>query len=306
MSIDNISTYYADLLLAQYRDQTRARATIRLLAKQALADMITDQVNAAFDIDTAVGTQLDIIGKYVGLSRMVGDPIAQPYFDFSDYDGTIRNNGFTDYTDAAINAQAIWYQYQFQGQRNTTLSDDAFMFLIKAQIILNANDGTLCSIQQLLLNFLPGAVALTDNHDMTMTYTLGSKLPVSNTVMQNWLPAPAGVSITFIYMTAAAAPSTLTRTVYSASGAVECESQPVCVATPTNGTGPYSYLWKYVSGDTHVYATYLPYSDSLHWYIYDLPGTTRSAVWKCTISDSRGIVAVSNNVTITLSVQLPP
>jgi hypothetical protein len=304
MSIDNISTYYADLLLAQYRDQPRARATIRLLAKQALADMITDQVNAAFDIDTAVGTQLDVIGKYVGLSRMVGDPIAQPYFDFSDYDGTLRNNGFTDYTDAAINAQAIWYQYQFQGQRNTALSDDAFRFLIKAQIILNANDGTLCSIQQLLLNFLPGAVALTDNHDMTMTYTLGSKLPVSNTVMQNWLPAPAGVSITFVALEADVLPLDSTTNATSSGPPVHVESA-LFLTTPTNGIGPFTYLWEQVGGDSQVHIVGSPYAATARFYINEAPTVHRTGVWHCTVADSRGIVAISNDITVYLNITPP-
>ncbi len=67
--IDDLKTYYADLLIKQYKEKTRARSTIKLLVGSALADLIFFSIRDAFNIDSAEGVQLDLIGEYVGVSR---------------------------------------------------------------------------------------------------------------------------------------------------------------------------------------------------------------------------------------------
>lgn len=62
--------YYKDLLLYQYNDKPRARATIGLLAAQAICDLLILEVNDAFALETAAGVQLDVIGEYVGINRL--------------------------------------------------------------------------------------------------------------------------------------------------------------------------------------------------------------------------------------------
>jgi hypothetical protein len=62
--------YYKDLLILQYRGKTRARGQIDAFVKQVVADQLTFAVQLAFNIDTAEGQQLDIIGKYAGVQRV--------------------------------------------------------------------------------------------------------------------------------------------------------------------------------------------------------------------------------------------
>ena len=63
--------YYADLLILQYKTQPKARATIQALAKEVYGSgSLLDIVNG-FNLDTAVGKQLDTLGKYIGLNRQV-------------------------------------------------------------------------------------------------------------------------------------------------------------------------------------------------------------------------------------------
>lgn len=76
MTIDEQAQYYADLLALQYRGLPKAQATMQALARQALCNNLAIQVRDAFNIDpdlgdVAVGAQLDIIGKYAGVSRSV-------------------------------------------------------------------------------------------------------------------------------------------------------------------------------------------------------------------------------------------
>ena len=61
---------YVNLLKLQYRQKVKARATIETQVTPVIMDQLPFQVQEAYDPLTAVGVQLDVIGKYVGVSRM--------------------------------------------------------------------------------------------------------------------------------------------------------------------------------------------------------------------------------------------
>lgn len=69
MTLTDLINYYLNLIILQYKDKPKARATIELFVKTALIDMLPIQIQDGFDIDQAEGDQLDIIGKYAGVSR---------------------------------------------------------------------------------------------------------------------------------------------------------------------------------------------------------------------------------------------
>lgn len=88
--------------------------------------------NAEFNLDTAVGDQLDILGQILGLSRTVN--------------------------------------FQPQGGFNPVLDDATYRLVLKAKIILNLWDGTKGQIYEFLNQFLPQYTFLIlDNQDMSMT-----------------------------------------------------------------------------------------------------------------------------------------
>jgi hypothetical protein len=69
VTTQEIIDYYADLLILQYRGKEKAYAHIQTLVENVIMDQLPDSVQNGFDIETAVGDQLDFIGKYVGVSR---------------------------------------------------------------------------------------------------------------------------------------------------------------------------------------------------------------------------------------------
>lgn len=71
MTIDEQIQYYADLLIIQYRNKAAAQATVQSVAREALIDNLPLVLADAFNLDTAVGVQLDTIGKYAGVQRSV-------------------------------------------------------------------------------------------------------------------------------------------------------------------------------------------------------------------------------------------
>lgn len=185
--------YYQRLLPYQYQ-KPRALATIAAFVNQVVAEGLPEAVQDAFNVATARGEQLDVIGKYVGLPRAIGEAVPLPYFGFVDYAGGGNENGFSNY-DGSTNPLGVFFQYQYQGTRNTDLSDDAYAFMLRLKIVLNSSDGTLFTIQRLLAELLPGFVTVTDNKDMTLSYAVSEGAPVSPTVIEPYLPKPMGVGV---------------------------------------------------------------------------------------------------------------
>ena len=194
-SLDRLVGSYVRLLVFQYR-LPRAMAHVAIFAKQLLMDAVAIDVRNAYDVATAVGPQLDVLGKYVGLDRMIGDPAPLPYFGFWRYSGSDCNaNGFRSYVDAR-NPTGVFFRSGFFGTRNTALSDASYALLLALKIILNSSDGTLASIQRFIAALVPGAVSVKDNGDMTLTYTIMGPISVSQTLLSAYLPRPMGVGVT--------------------------------------------------------------------------------------------------------------
>lgn len=60
--------YYSNLLILQYHNKPKAKATVEATV-DLLPDSLIQEVTNGFDLNTAVGKQLDILGKYIGLDR---------------------------------------------------------------------------------------------------------------------------------------------------------------------------------------------------------------------------------------------
>lgn len=69
--ITDLLQYYSDLLILQYHDKPKAIATIQLFVKQFIADGLFMDILNSYDLDTAVGVQLDRLGNLVGCPRYV-------------------------------------------------------------------------------------------------------------------------------------------------------------------------------------------------------------------------------------------
>jgi len=187
--------YYVARIISQYSQGPNAQRLIALMSKQALGDDILTQILYAFNIDTAVGVQLDIIGQYVGVNRNINPATSIPYWGFQNYSNSGNTIGFRNYAQNS-NTTGVWETYHSAGLPNSALNDDQYRLVIQLQIILNANDGTLASIQNYLYTLLPGFVTLTDNQDMTLTYYVSNLYTTLSTdILKQFLPKPMGVGI---------------------------------------------------------------------------------------------------------------
>lgn len=156
-------------------------------------------VDAFFDlvmnVDTAQGYGLDVWGRIVGVSRII-TVSAQTFLGFATQAPTVDTFG--------PGGQSPFYSGT-PATNNFALSDAAFRTLIFAKALANISDGSVASINQLLLNLFPnrGNCYVQDNNDMSMVYVFDFALtPVEVAIVSSSgvLPKPTGVSVTFVQL----------------------------------------------------------------------------------------------------------
>lgn len=146
-----------------------------------------------WNVLTAQGYGLDVWGRIVGVSRTFQSP------------STARNLGFEEATTANADPWNVSPWYNGPTLQNTfTLADTAFRLLILAKAAFNITDGSIPSINQLLLSLFPnrGNCYVTDDGNMTMTYKFNFVLSLQEVgmlIQSGVLPKPTGVSATIVH-----------------------------------------------------------------------------------------------------------
>lgn len=142
-----------------------------------------------FNIDTAVGYGLDLWGRILGVSRVL---IVTNVNDFGFAGASPTVTGFNQgpfFSGTLIN-------------NNFSLSDASFRTLLYAKALANISDGTIRSLNRILLTLFPGRgnAFVTDNGNMTMTMTFNFALSkVEQAIVTSGiLPRPAGVSLSIV------------------------------------------------------------------------------------------------------------
>ena len=130
------------------------------LSTRPLTDTSTALQNllTAFDIDSAVGVQLDVLGEWIGRTRIVSQPISGVYFSFD--------------TDGLGWDQGVWQGPYDPDAGFTSLSDDTYRIVLKAKIAINSWDGQNDSLPAILETALDGSglrMQIVDNQDMTIS-----------------------------------------------------------------------------------------------------------------------------------------
>lgn len=158
---------YVSLITSEHADKDKFIAAVRA-SVAPFADSQAQLANflPSFDLDSAVGAQLDVIGLWVGASRNVATPLTGVYFEF--------DNPLLGWD------EGFWKGRFDPDEGLTSLDDDHYRALIRAKIAANHWDGTLPSADAILAQLLEGStVYIQDNQDMTMTVgVVGAPLDV--------------------------------------------------------------------------------------------------------------------------------
>lgn len=145
------------------------------LSTRPLTDVSTslNGLITAFDIDTAVGVQLDIIGEWVGRSRIVSVPISGIYFSWD--------------TDGLGYDQGVWQGPYDPDSGYTSLSDDTYRVILKAKVAINNWDGTNDTLPDILDTALAGSglrMQIVDNQDMTISIWVFPEVDISQVSLE--------------------------------------------------------------------------------------------------------------------------
>lgn len=132
------------------------------IARERLAGLRAD-----FDIDYAVGKQLDAVGVRVGFSRRLSLPMGGVYFAFDDDGG----KGFD---------LGIWFEPKMSAYGITELPDDIYRRCLRMKVALNHYSGTNESMEALFQKILDAfeitgqSLSYYDGQDMTVQIGVAS------------------------------------------------------------------------------------------------------------------------------------
>ncbi len=164
--------YYVGLVTSEYQNSpnflTWLRGHLAVLSDSATA---ANSITPNFDIDLAVGVQLDILGLIIGQSRTVGfQPTASP-----------------------------------PGSISPTLDDTTYRLLLRARILQNQWDGKIDSLQNAWQAMFPGGIIIIiDHQDMTATVTVSGLFSsiILDLINNGYIvPRPEGVLYTYVTVT---------------------------------------------------------------------------------------------------------
>lgn len=183
---------WQDTVVSQYANSPTILALIQNFNSyiDPAAD-ITAFYNLVWNVDTAVGHGLDIWGRIVGVGRVL-------------HVAAGRYLGFDEATTASADPfnQSPFYTGA-PTTSNFALSDDAFRLLIYAKALANISDGSIPSINQVLMKLFPsrGNCYVADGENMTLAYTFAFTLtPVENAIVSQSgvLPKTVGVAASVV------------------------------------------------------------------------------------------------------------
>lgn len=187
-----------NLLIKQYWEKPKAKSEIGLNASTwDNVRAFLAALDSAFDLDNAVGAQLDVLGRIVGISRSVPNVIPKVYFGF---DNNPIDKGFASKFDP-MRIGAPFFSKFSSAFTDLQLGDSDYRFFIKVKAALNNASGYVSSdrytdIQDVVLSAFDGRAYVVDNLDMTLTLYVSPVVSLERLRLiraLNLLPKPQGV-----------------------------------------------------------------------------------------------------------------
>lgn len=181
---------YDDLLIWQYQDKPKARATVQLLndsLHNSWLGLVT--LPTALNVNTATGKNLDLVGLRVGQSRTLTAYSPRELFGFIQ---TPKAKGFN---------VGKFYRHGDPYLESVVLSDDDYRFLIKCRIAKNYQVGNIADTENMLAFLFDEDSAAYDGYDMSISIVIRSdNIPLFQRyaiTQLDMLPRPYGVMIRF-------------------------------------------------------------------------------------------------------------
>lgn len=184
---------YLALVTSEHNQKPRFMATVEAsVAPFASLQATIRKFVRDFDLDSAVGVQLDAVGLWIGVTRRVAVPLDGFYFTWDDTVQTGWDNG-------------VWIGLGDPLAGFTDLPDDLYRAVLRSKIRANNWKGDVPGAYEIVQQAFPtlgAGLTITDNQDMTMTVTIDDDaLPAVELaiITQGYIPfKPAGVTANYV------------------------------------------------------------------------------------------------------------
>lgn len=158
--------YYLTLLTSQYQNSPNLKAWLTACLQPFIdAGVVIGQITNAFDLDAAIGPQLDILGQLIGVGRTV--------------------------------------QFQPSNGVSPILNDITYRLLLRAKIVQNQWDGTASGLYAVWNGLFPGGqIQIQDNQDMTAIIFLSGTFSsiIQDLIVNGYIvPRPEGVLYNYVF-----------------------------------------------------------------------------------------------------------
>ena len=152
-----------NFIIWQYRTKPKALGTIRAIYKETdLTFQNTIQIADILNIDTATGYALDLVGRHIGVSRVLPTAIAKEYFGWVEDDRSL-SFGIGEF-----------YRYGDSLSSSVVLNDSDYRFFIRARITKNYQTGTIENIVKSIQFVVGNHSNVIDIQNMTMNIIVNS------------------------------------------------------------------------------------------------------------------------------------
>lgn len=155
--IYEVSTY-TDLITSEHKNKPKFNSTVEVIASfYTHLQNVLASIPGKFDVDSAVGSQLDIVGLWVGVSRFISSPLTGIYFEWDASDTTVGWD------------KGLWIGDYAPTTGYVELPDEYYRILIKAKIAANQWDGSIDAAYDVWENlFTQNTIIIQDNQNMSM------------------------------------------------------------------------------------------------------------------------------------------
>ena len=196
MAYTDVLAQYSSYLILQYANKSKAKQTVQLFCNSSVCDGLPTEILSSYDLSTASGAQLDILGRIVGVPRnVIGLDLAHSYFAFTTYAlGTTAGLGFATYSSVPNSANLF---RRYREDTSYAMSDFELKTAIYLRIVYNTRFHTYKDITDGLYLYFNGGISVAPASGSVMTVIYTVKQMYHNafeaTKFLNIVPSPMGV-----------------------------------------------------------------------------------------------------------------
>lgn len=186
---------YLEMLIIQYYDKPNAALEMEIIINNAyIVFTFLNSFRKEFDLDHAYGDRLDILGRIVGINRIVEEGLAKSYFGWK--------NGIA-LSPQTFGQGPLYDIFGDSPYTPTQLNDTQMRFFIRAKAIKNATAAYLShsdkpDLQSAIQYLFRYRAIIVDNYNMSMSIYIDDIIPTADIILllkQNLLPKPQGVRL---------------------------------------------------------------------------------------------------------------